>query len=789
MVQAGLTFQEEIPSALHLVLISWGKVSNPPDVLVRESDGGLALEDPSSQEVYPKFIFSPDDASLRSKKKRKDVEGLEDEDDEDDVTSERKKNPGRRKIDIEYIQDKSKRHITFSKRKAGIMKKAYELATLTGTQLLLLVVSETGIVYTFTTPNLQPIVSDDPGKSLISSCLNDGDADIRIEQEDPEDELPNPVGTTDQEHDLLAIPSNHPGTSGTTGHLQPSMSESYHSASQAGALASSLASSNTIPYFHESSEHLSQPYNSIFLNPSGIHNIYPNLGQQMGLPGSDSLGTLPNLQICPPAPTTHLNLPENQSMFSMDGFVQMGDQSDSRKVKRRRTETDLRQRAALPSQNSASPALPSQFSFDVQQNWLDTPDPIKLGAISGSQSPLFDAPSFNTVASSFLLQCGSFHRPTDLESTNRSLHSQIEQTVVLFLNACDHYPLGDPTLGSRKWREELFPRKQLLAECLRFFFEEYLPLVKHVTLESLASYSEDLQKLVQFASIFYENPELVTTELCEIIQSCSGAYIQNLHRGVHGSTSAQGAASSTSPATNSYNTRLKSAPKLKPRKGVNITLRGGRLQTVLEEYTDWCRRNKSSWSGNRPNSHVKGWFKIERVRRTFCCCSLVGENFPEGIHAVLKIRFPASAIKLIRKEDKLELEVQNSDDGNEWNIFNHFNFELSPGDEQDEDESSLLPGEGAGDSTLVQKISDQKNLSATEAQRWIENQRLMKVYIEAGDFDDDGFESKVPPKGGKQAFRVKKPSINAAGLKTSDSSQFDLEDLAHHDVRVLNSPH
>lgn len=95
---------------------------------------------------------------------------------------------GRRKIEIEYIQKKEKRHITFSKRKAGIMKKvssaatslqavvagsssvfhrrgpprgtsweradlatipslqAYELATLTGTQVLLLVVSETGIV-------------------------------------------------------------------------------------------------------------------------------------------------------------------------------------------------------------------------------------------------------------------------------------------------------------------------------------------------------------------------------------------------------------------------------------------------------------------------------------------------------------------------------------------------------------------------------------------------------------------------------------------------------------------
>ncbi len=42
-----------------------------------------------------------------------------DDDDDDD------EKPGRerRKIDIKFIQDKSRRHITFSKRKAGIMKK------------------------------------------------------------------------------------------------------------------------------------------------------------------------------------------------------------------------------------------------------------------------------------------------------------------------------------------------------------------------------------------------------------------------------------------------------------------------------------------------------------------------------------------------------------------------------------------------------------------------------------------------------------------------------------------
>lgn len=82
------------------------------------------------------------------------------------------KKTGRRKINIEFIEDKSRRHITFSKRKAGIMKKAYELSTLTGTQVLLLVASETGHVYTFATPKLQPLITKPEGKNLIQSCLN-----------------------------------------------------------------------------------------------------------------------------------------------------------------------------------------------------------------------------------------------------------------------------------------------------------------------------------------------------------------------------------------------------------------------------------------------------------------------------------------------------------------------------------------------------------------------------------------------------------------------------------------
>lgn len=86
--------------------------------------------------------------------------------------SEKDVKTGRRKIKIEFIDDDSRRHITFSKRKAGIMKKAYELATLTGTQVLLLVVSQTGLVYTFTTPKLEAVVKQPEGRNLIQECLN-----------------------------------------------------------------------------------------------------------------------------------------------------------------------------------------------------------------------------------------------------------------------------------------------------------------------------------------------------------------------------------------------------------------------------------------------------------------------------------------------------------------------------------------------------------------------------------------------------------------------------------------
>ncbi|XP_052269882.1 serum response factor-like isoform X4 [Dreissena polymorpha] len=103
-----------------------------------------------------------------------------DDDSDDELTAAKctkhgKKTKGKVKIKMEFIENKLRRNTTFSKRKTGIMKKAYELATLIGTQVMLLVASETGHVYTFATRKLQPMITSESGKALIQTCLNSPD--------------------------------------------------------------------------------------------------------------------------------------------------------------------------------------------------------------------------------------------------------------------------------------------------------------------------------------------------------------------------------------------------------------------------------------------------------------------------------------------------------------------------------------------------------------------------------------------------------------------------------------
>ena len=60
------------------------------------------------------------------------------------------------------------------------------MSVLTGTQVMLLVASETGHVYTFATKKLQPMITSDVGKALIKQCLGFSDDNNQAENSEIE---------------------------------------------------------------------------------------------------------------------------------------------------------------------------------------------------------------------------------------------------------------------------------------------------------------------------------------------------------------------------------------------------------------------------------------------------------------------------------------------------------------------------------------------------------------------------------------------------------------------------
>lgn len=80
--------------------------------------------------------------------------------------------PKKRRRNVCNIVERSERISSFHKRIDGIMKKAHQLTTLTGCQVLLFVVSETDQVYTFSTQKFRPMLTTKLGLKKFEDCLN-----------------------------------------------------------------------------------------------------------------------------------------------------------------------------------------------------------------------------------------------------------------------------------------------------------------------------------------------------------------------------------------------------------------------------------------------------------------------------------------------------------------------------------------------------------------------------------------------------------------------------------------
>ena len=61
------------------------------------------------------------------------------------------KGTGKKKIALEYISDREKRRVALCKRKSGICKKLKEIETLTGADIVFVMKTESGQVYSYNT--------------------------------------------------------------------------------------------------------------------------------------------------------------------------------------------------------------------------------------------------------------------------------------------------------------------------------------------------------------------------------------------------------------------------------------------------------------------------------------------------------------------------------------------------------------------------------------------------------------------------------------------------------------
>ena len=86
-----------------------------------------------------------------------------------------------------FIKDKEKRIQIFSTKKSRLLSRAYKLSTLTGTQVLVIIQSETGDVYTFSTKKFQPVITSEEGKELIRSCLSSPDSNHETSENEDSD--------------------------------------------------------------------------------------------------------------------------------------------------------------------------------------------------------------------------------------------------------------------------------------------------------------------------------------------------------------------------------------------------------------------------------------------------------------------------------------------------------------------------------------------------------------------------------------------------------------------------
>ncbi|XP_022140854.1 MADS-box protein AGL42-like isoform X2 [Momordica charantia] len=105
----------------------------------------------------------------------------------------------RGKVEMKRIENATSRQVTFSKRRNGLLKKAYELSVLCDAQIAVIIFSQKGRLYEFASSDIQRIVE------RYRKCARDGKNNSKIDKQLQLQELKNEAESISEKIELVQL--------------------------------------------------------------------------------------------------------------------------------------------------------------------------------------------------------------------------------------------------------------------------------------------------------------------------------------------------------------------------------------------------------------------------------------------------------------------------------------------------------------------------------------------------------------------------------------------------------
>lgn len=303
--------------------------------------------------------------------------------------------------------------------------------------------------------------------------MADGSSELSIQRESPSEATPT--------MQTIPVPAQDYNQDGSLQQGKPQDNDGMNSLDDPYSIGQSFnpLASNT---FYSDSAHAMIPnYDSLMMGPPGAEGLYGSFGNQLASDGMNPFSTLSQhvpSRASGSAGASYLDVNFNPSFVNSDHSISLQNATDDQRIKRRKTETDLRSRSKSNDAGISHQFTLSQapFPVELQNTWSENQSNIRLNAAQQSRLQAINQPTLTNAVSALLMN--EYSRPENsvsFEGGSGDAFNGLERTMKMFLEACDQCPtMLNASSGVKPWKDEIAPSQDVMMKSVGFFLYDYL---------------------------------------------------------------------------------------------------------------------------------------------------------------------------------------------------------------------------------------------------------------------------------------------------------------------------